>query len=122
MSSDIHIKITAQIFREEKCFGPGVATLLERVQTCSSLRAAAMSMGMAYSKAWTIVKNAEKKLGFVLLFSTTGGRKGGGAVLTPQGKRLLEDYRAYTTALNQYGQTLFADTFAWLLSEEEKED
>ena len=50
--------LTIRIFGEEKCFGPGVAVLLRKVRELHSLRAAAMSIGMAYSKAWTILKNA----------------------------------------------------------------
>ena len=65
--------LTIRIFGEEKCFGPGVAVLLRKVRELHSLRAAAMSIGMAYSKAWTILKNAQQSLGFKLLDSTTGG-------------------------------------------------
>ena len=54
------------------------AALLHAVQQLHSLRAAALSMDMAYSKAWTIIKNSEKALGFPLLTSTTGGKGGGG--------------------------------------------
>ena len=59
--------LTIRIFGEEKCFGPGVAVLLRKVRELHSLRAAAMSIGMAYSKAWTILKNAQQSLGFKLL-------------------------------------------------------
>ena len=76
--------LTIRIFGEEKCFGPGVAVLLRKVRELHSLRAAAMSIGMAYSKAWTILKNAQQSLGFKLLDSTTGGKHGGGARLTPK--------------------------------------
>lgn len=54
--------LTIRIFGEEKCFGPGVAVLLRKVRELHSLRAAAMSIGMAYSKAWTILKNAQQSL------------------------------------------------------------
>ena len=73
--------LTIRIFADEKCFGPGIAVLLQKVQELHSLRAAAMSIGMAYSKAWTILKNAQQHLGFQLLYSTTGGKNGGGATL-----------------------------------------
>ena len=56
--------LTIRIFGEEKCFGPGVAVLLRKVRELHSLRAAAMSIGMAYSKAWTILKNAQRQAGF----------------------------------------------------------
>ena len=48
--------LTVRLFCGEKCFGPGMAQLLRKVQELHSLRAAAMSMNMAYSKAWTLTK------------------------------------------------------------------
>lgn len=77
MEQNLHPVLSVRLFTDEKCFGPGVAALLTLVKTCHSLRAAAMEMGMAYSKAWTILKNAEEQLGFKLLLSTTGGKHGG---------------------------------------------
>ena len=62
----LHPGLTIRFFTSEKCFGPGVAALLEGIRETHSLRAAAAEMGMAYSKAWTIMKNAEKELGFPL--------------------------------------------------------
>ena len=114
MSSKLHPKLTVQFYTDEKCFGPGVAQLLSLVQEHHSLRAASISMSMAYSKAWTIIKNAERELGFALLSSTTGGKSGGGAVLTEKAERMLEDYRAYEAALKSQAETLFAEQFGWL--------
>ena len=91
----LHPVITVRLYTDEKCFGPGVAMLLERVERLRSLRSAAMDMDMAYSKAWTILRNAERQLGFKLISSTTGGRHGGGAVLTAEGERMLAAYNAY---------------------------
>ena len=76
----LRLVLTLRIFCEtEKCFGPGMAELLERVDDMQSLRQATMSMEMAYSKAWRVIKTAERGLGFPLLESTTGGKGGGGA-------------------------------------------
>ena len=66
-----------------------MAELLRRVRELHSLRAAAMSMNMAYSKAWTVLRTAQEGLGVKLLRSSTGGRNGGGATLTAEGERLL---------------------------------
>ena len=54
--------LSCRLFTDAKCFGPGVAQLLHAVQELHSLRAAALSMDMAYSKAWTIIKNSELSL------------------------------------------------------------
>ena len=105
--TSLHPAITLRLYTDRKCFGPGIAMLLRRVQTLHSLRSAAMDMNMAYSKAWTILREAEQGLGMKLLHSTTGGRNGGGAVLTEDGERLLEAYSRYEQELKAEGQRLF---------------
>lgn len=115
MESKFRPVLSIRIFAEEKCFGPGVAILLRRVEELHSLRAAAISIGMAYSKAWTIVKNAQQQLGFPLLHSTTGGKNGGGAKLTPEAVALLAAYEEYCRAVNEHAQALFAEKFQNLL-------
>ena len=72
---------------------------------------------MAYSKAWTVIKNSENALGFKLLDSTAGGKHGGGAVLTPEGKALLTAYDQFCQELHDYGDKLFAEKFASFLEE-----
>ena len=101
----------------------GIATLLQRVREHHSLRAGAASMEMAYSKAWTVLRTAQEGLGVKLLRSSTGGRNGGGATLTAEGERLLAAYEDYCAKLTAYGETLFAETFAFYdtLTEEKPE-
>ena len=93
----------------EKCFGPGVAQLLERVEKTHSLRQATMSMEMAYSKAWRMIKTAEENLGFALLTSTTGGKGGGGADLTAEGRAFLQAYRNFERAVRDYAEEAFVE-------------
>ena len=107
--------LSCRLFTDAKCFGPGVARLLHAVQRLHSLRAAALSMDMAYSKAWTVIKNSEKALGFPLLASTTGGKGGGGASLTPEGLRLLEAYDTFCTGLYDAADKLFQQEFSEFL-------
>lgn len=111
MDKKLHPVLAVRIFAEEKCFGPGVAALLENVERLHSLRAAAMDMGMAYSKAWTVIKQSEKQLGFSLLHSTTGGKNGGGAALTPEASAMLAAYKAYCQALGEQAELLFCEHF-----------
>ena len=65
-------------------FGEGPCRLLHLIEETGSLRAAALSMGMAYTKALHLMKRAEKNLGFSLTARTIGGKGGGGSVLTPE--------------------------------------
>lgn len=103
----LHPAVTLRLYTDRKSFGPGVAMLLRRVKTMRSLRSAAMDMDMAYSKAWTIVREAENTLGFKLLHSSAGGRGGGGARLTEKGERLLEAYDLCERELKERGRQLF---------------
>ena len=107
--------LTVRIFGEGKCFGPGVAQLLRRVEIHHSLRAAAASMEMAYSKAWSIIKTAEQELGTELLVTTTGGKNGGGAVLSPKANAILTAYEDYCKALRDFAAQEFEQRFADLL-------
>ena len=109
---ELRYNLSCRLFTDAKCFGPGVAQLLHAVQELHSLRAAALSMDMAYSKAWTIIKNSEKALGFSLLDSTTGGKGGGGAALTPEGARLLRAYDTFCSRLHDAADELFQEEFA----------
>ena len=69
-------------------FGRGIAGLCQGVKDTGSLNAAAKDMGMAYSKAWRIMKDTEQALGFSIL-----NRNGAhGSTLTAQGEKLLEVY------------------------------
>jgi molybdate transport repressor ModE-like protein len=111
MEEKLRAVLSVRLFTGQKSFGPGIAELLHRVDGQHSLRAAAKSMEMAYSKAWTITRNAEEGLGFKLLASSTGGKGGGGAALTDEARRLLAAYDEYCAELRAYGETLFAEKF-----------
>ena len=117
----MHYNISIRLFKDGKFFGPGMATLLSLVRERHSLRAAAAEMGMAYSKAWRILRDSEQALGFPLLESTTGGRHGGGASLTPEGEAILAAYQRYDAQLKAYGRALFRESFGDLLDLERNE-
>ena len=115
MDKDLHLKLTVRLYTDDnqRCFGPGIATLLRQVQQHKSLRAAAASMEMAYSKAWRIIRTAERVFGCKLLSSTIGGSHGGGAVLTPQAERLLIAYEDYQAQVEAFAQEKFLETFSF---------
>lgn len=111
-------RITVRLFAEEKCYGPGVHRLLRAVEEHCSLRSAAASMNMAYSKAWGIVRAAEQGFGCKLLHSTIGGSGGGGAALTDQARQIMAAYDEYCRQLETYGQELFRRLFGFCAKEE----
>ena len=114
----MEMKLTPRFYQNgERVFGPGVAELLKRVQEHHSLRAAAFSMEMAYSKAWQIIRTAEDGFGCKLLSSPIGGRHGGGAVLTPEGERILNAYERFAADINAYSQERFQENFRDLVEQ-----
>ena len=104
-------KITFYDDQGVKFFGEGPARLLRGIVEKGSLRASALSMEMAYTKALTIIKNAENALGFPLLIRSTGGKSGGGSKLTDEGKAWLERYEAYRDACVQANRRLYLEFF-----------
>ena len=104
-------KITFLDDNSEKFFGEGPARILHGIEENGSLRSAAMSMDMAYTKALRIMKNAEAALGFPLTTRTIGGKDGGGSRLTPEGKAWLAKYEAYRDACIAANQELFRKFF-----------
>lgn len=106
--------ITRIIFLDdnnEKFFGEGPCRLLHKIEETGSLRAAAMSMGLAYSKAIRMISNAEKALGIKLTVRNIGGKSGGGSTLTPEGKEWLQKYELYRDACVQANSQLYMEIF-----------
>lgn len=106
--------VTKILFTDDdgtKFFGEGPYQLLRYVQKTGSLRSAAMEMNMAYSKATKLIKQAEAALGFPLTTRCTGGKDGGGSVLTIEGAQWLCKYEAYRNACIQANRELYRQHF-----------
>lgn len=117
----LHPKVTLQLFTDEKSFGPGVALLLEKIKEKNSIRKATFDIGMSYSKAWTIIKRAEKNLGIELLVSKTGGSDGGSATLTEDGERVLKSFRDCEKELFEFTDEKFLQHFSWVIKNSQTE-
>jgi len=81
-------------FDDEGRLGPGKVTLLERIAQEGSISAAGRSMKMSYKRAWELVADINQSFEEPLVTAQTGGRSGGGAVLTERGVELIRHYRA----------------------------
>ena len=95
----------------EKFFGEGPARLMHEIERTGSLRAASISMEMAYTKALKLIKNAEASLGFPLITRVTGGKDGGGSCLTAEGKSWLVRYENYRDACIRANAQLYEEFF-----------
>ena len=78
--------------------GPGKAQLLESIEATGSISAAARSLGMDYKRAWLLLDSINRAFVPPAVVPAAGGVGGGGAVLTPFGKKLLARYRRLEAA------------------------
>lgn len=96
----------------EKFFGEGPYRLLTLIEETGSLRKAAQTMGMAYTKALRILNRAEEAIGSPLTERTVGGSAGGGSRLTQQGKEWTRKYEAYRNACAAANRRLYLEFFS----------
>jgi molybdate transport system regulatory protein len=74
--------------------GPGKAELIERIGQSGSISAAARAMGMSYRRAWQLVEALNGAYKAPVVVTAIGGQRGGGARVTPFGRRLAAQFRA----------------------------
>ena len=75
--------------KEETFLGYGRVVLLERIKNYGSITKAAKSMGMSYRNAWELVASMNKLSEKPLVDRFTGGKGGGGTVLTKHGEKAI---------------------------------
>jgi molybdate transport system regulatory protein len=74
--------------------GPGKIALLEAIRDAGSISAGARKVGMSYRRAWLLIEQINTSLQQPAVTSTTGGRRGGGAVVTEAGRQIIQIYRS----------------------------
>lgn len=78
--------------------GPGKIQLLEEIAALGSIAAGGRALHMSYRRAWELIEDLNKTFGKPVVESKSGGKKGGGATLTPLGLALISRYRAMERA------------------------
>ena len=98
------------VLRPGFALGPGKADLLQAIAETESLTAAAARFGMSYKRGWTLVRELNAAFARPLVETEKGGAGGGGgARLTPLGKRILGRYREMERDANQVVAAGIAD-------------
>ena len=73
--------------------GKGRIGLLALVAETGSITGAAKAMKMSYKAAWDAIDAMNSLAGEALVERVTGGKGGGGTILTARGKQLVENFR-----------------------------
>jgi molybdate transport system regulatory protein len=73
--------------------GPVQAMLLEAIHQTGSISAAHRLTGASYAHVWKLVAAMNKAFSPPLVEPIHGGARGGGAMLTEQGRKVLNSFR-----------------------------
>jgi len=69
------------------------ADLLEQIIVCGSLSEAARRLRFSYRRAWMLLDAMNRRWPSPLVKTAIGGKRGGGAKVTPAGEQVLRSYR-----------------------------
>lgn len=100
-----HIRID---FTDGCSLGPGKIALLEWIDRTGSLSAAGRSLGMSYRRAWLLLHSVNDSFSEPSVTFSVGGKDGGGAQLTPFGRKLIANYRGFETAVDALAVKAFS--------------
>ena len=78
---------------DHKFLGGDRINLLEKIDECGSITSAAKAVGISYKTAWDTVNLVNNLADRPLVERLTGGKGGGGAFLTPEGKEVVRRFR-----------------------------
>lgn len=95
------MKIKSKIWIETEegiVISEGRIQLLKLIEATGSLNKAAKAMNISYQKAWKLLDASNKASKEPLVATQIGGNKGGGTILTPYGKSLIESFEKINIA------------------------
>ncbi|WP_207531844.1 winged helix-turn-helix domain-containing protein [Desertivirga arenae] len=75
--------------------GYGRIELLEKVEELGSIRQAALEMKISYKQAWDFIDQMNTRANTALVISKRGGKGGGSAEVTEEGKRLISLFQQF---------------------------
>jgi molybdate transport system regulatory protein len=108
VSKDLTVRFRVD-FGRDCSVGIGKIELLEGIANSGSLSQAARQMRMSYRRAWLLLADLNRSFDEPVARATTGGRGGGGVVLTPFGERLIEGYRKMESGLQPLAEAHLKD-------------
>ena len=87
--------------------GEGRVRLLLAIQEFGSISAAAKSLEISYRKAWKMVDIMNSQATSPLVVRQTGGKSGGGTIVTPKGIKAIEAFINFKEKCNAFVEQAF---------------
>lgn len=115
-SETFNYSLGLRLIKGETFFGPGLVMLLLALEETGSVKRAADSIEMSYSKGWNAIRHAEEVLGFALTEKKIGGAGGGGSCLTLEGKAFVEKYQEFKDRAYQAAEEIFRELYGEMMS------
>lgn len=109
--SRMRATVKVRLANRKPFFGPGMVTLLREIDSLGSVREASEKTCISYSKAWTMIRDAESEFGKTLVERQPGGKFGGVASVSEAGKELLEKYEELEQAVEEYTTQKYQEIF-----------
>ncbi|WP_259404231.1 winged helix-turn-helix domain-containing protein [Hymenobacter sp. HSC-4F20] len=102
---DLNFRLNGRLWVEtpdDRFMGIGRLELLTLIQEHGSISKAAQEMGMSYKRAWDLVSSLNAQSATPLVQTQTGGKRGGGAEVTPEGQQLIQEFRALQERFQEF--------------------
>ena len=93
---------------EDNWGGRGRIELLAAIGQTGSITAGAKAVSLSYNAGWYAIDTMNNRAGEPLVGPTTGGKGGGGSVLTPRAQRLIESFRVLEAEHRRFVERLDA--------------
>ena len=110
----MNVKIKSKFWIEvggKPVFGMGKRCLLEAIEKNGSINKAAKEVRISYRTAWSYLNAMEERLGIKLIDRQTGGKNGGGTILTKNARTILKQYKDMERGLQKIVDGRFQKIF-----------
>lgn len=108
----VNVSFKLRLCRERPFFGPGTVQLLSLIERTGSVRDACEQMGLSYSKGRKMISVMEAELEIPIVLRQQGGKNGGAARLTPEGKTLITRFEQLESRCQGLIQQAYREIFS----------
>lgn len=104
-------KIKLLLAKEYEFLDQKAAMLLSLIEETNSVKLSSERLNISYRKAWNMLNDMEKQMGFNIVERHQGGAEGGYSELSTEGRELLKKYTLFTEKVEEYVQKVYDEIF-----------